>query len=159
MIYKLIIGLVLIATVIYYFFCFLEIFGVIKFTDKNTTVKIPQMFIPFYYLLVSGEEKVDESLPKDSRISVFIGDRKTIDVSHNIAQVSIAITDESYHGWSIDLPDWVSLENNVGQGTKNVVITVKKNSRKSARHGSVTITDLKTGDVYEIEINQDAKPE
>ena len=159
MIYKLIIGLVLIATVIYYFFCFLEIFGVIKFTDKNTTVKIPQMFIPFYYLLVSGEEKVDESLPKDSRISVFIGNRKTIDVSHNIAQVSIAITDESYHGWSIDLPDWVSLENNVGQGTKNVVITVKKNSRKSARHGSVTITDLKTGDVYEIEINQDAKPE
>lgn len=159
MIYKLIIGLVLIATVIYYFFCFLEIFGVIKFTDKNTTVKIPQMFIPFYYLLVSGEEKVDESLPKDSRISVFIGDRKTIDVGHNIAQVSIAITDESYHGWSIDLPDWVSLENNVGQGTKNVVITVKKNSRKSARHGSVTITDLKTGDVYEIEINQDAKPE
>lgn len=159
MIYKLIIGLVLIATVIYYFFCFLEIFGVIKFTDKNTTVKIPQMFIPFYYLLVSGEEKVDESLPKDSRISVFIGNRKTIDVSHNIAQVSIAITDESYHGWSIDLPDWVSLENNVGQGTKNVVITVKKNSRKSARHGSVIITDLKTGDVYEIEINQDAKPE
>ena len=159
MIYKLIIGLVLIATVIYYLFCFLEIFGVIKFTDKNTTVKIPQMFIPFYYLLVSGDEKVDESLPKDSRISVFIGGPKTIDVSHNIAQVSIAITDEYYHGWSIDFPDWVSLENNVGQGTKNVVITVKKNSRKSARHGSVTITDLKTGDVYEIEINQEAKPE
>ena len=159
MIYKFIIGLVLIATIIYYFFCFLEIFGLVKFTEKNVTVKIPQMFIPFYYLLVSGEEKVDESLPKDSRISVFIGNRKTIDVSHNIAQVSIAITDESYHGWSIDLPDWVSLENNVGQGTKNVVITVKKNSRKSARHGSVTITDLKTGDVYEIEINQDAKPE
>ena len=159
MIYKLIIGLVLIATIIYYFFCFLEIFGVIKFTDKNTTVKIPQMFIPFYYLLVSGEEKVDESLPKDSRISVFIGDRKTIDVSHNIAQVSIAITDEFYHGWSIDLPDWVSLENNVGQGTKSVVITIKRNARKYARHGSVTITDLKTGDVYEIEINQEAKPE
>lgn len=159
MIYKLIIGLVLIATVIYYLFCFLEIFGVIKFTDKNTTVKIPQMFIPFYYLLVSGEEKVDESLPKDSRISVFIGNRKTIDVSHNISQVSITITDELYHGWSIDLPDWVSLENNVGQGTKNVVITVKNNSRKSARHGVITITDILTGDVYEIEINQEAKQE
>lgn len=159
MIYKLIIGLVLIATIIYYLFCFLEIFGVIKFTDKNTTVKIPQMFIPFYYLLVSGEEKVDESLPKDSRISVFIGNRKTIDVSHNISQVSITITDELYHGWSIDLPDWVSLENNVGHGTKNVVITVKNNSRKSARHGVITITDILTGDVYEIEINQEAKQE
>jgi len=159
MIYKLIIGLVLIATIIYYFFCFLEIFGLVKFTDKNVTVKIPQMFIPFYYLLVSGKEKVDESLPKDSRISVFIGDRETIDVGHNIAQVSITITDEFYHGWSIDLPDWVSLENNVGRGTKSVVITIKRNAKKYPRHGSVTITDLKTGDVYEIEINQDAKSE
>lgn len=159
MIYKLIIGLVLIATIIYYFFCFLEIFGLVKFTDKNVTVKIPQMFIPFYYLLVSGKEKVDESLPKDSKISVFIGDQETIDVGHNIAQVSIAITDELYHGWSIDLPDWVSLENNVGQGTKNVVITIKRNTKKYPRHGSVIITDLKTGDVYEIEINQDAKSE
>lgn len=159
MIYKLIIGLVLIATIIYYFFCFLEIFGVVKFTEKNVTVKIPQMFIPFYYLLVSGEEKVDESLPKDSRISVSIGNRKTIDVSHNITQVSIAITDEFYHGWSIDLPDWVSLENNIGQGTKSVVITIKRNGRKYARHGSAIITDLKTDDVYEIEINQEAKPE
>lgn len=159
MIYKFIIGLVLIATIIYYFFCFLEIFGLVKFTEKNVTVKIPQMFIPFYYLFVSGEKKVDESLPKDSRISVFIGNRKAIDVSHNIAQVSIAITDEYDHGWSIDLPEWVSLENNVGQGTKCVVITVKKNSRKNARNGIITITDLLTGDVYEIEINQEAKPE
>lgn len=159
MIYKLIIGLVLIATIIYYFFCFLEIFGLVKFTEKNVTVKIPQMFIPFYYLLVSGEEKVDESLPKDSRISVSIGDRETIDVSHNIAQASIHISDENYHGWRIDLPDWVSLENNVGQGTKSVVITIKRNARKSARHGSAIITDLKTDDVYEIEINQEAKPE
>jgi hypothetical protein len=159
MIYKLIIGLVLIATVIYYLFCFLEIFGVIKFTDKNTTVKIPQMFIPFYYLLVSGEEKVDESLPKDSRISVSIGDRESIDVSYNIAQASIHISDEDYHGWRIDLPDWVSLENNIGQGTKSVVITIKRNARKDARHGSAIITDLKTDDVYEIEINQEAKSE
>ncbi len=159
MIYKFIIGLVLIATIIYYFFCFLEIFGLVKFTEKNVTVKIPQMFIPFYYLLVSGEEKVYESLPKDSRISVFIGDRKSIDVGHNIAQVSIAITDEFDHGWKIDLPEWVTLENNVGQGSKCVVITVKKNSRKNARNGIITITDLLTGDVYEIEINQEAKPE
>ena len=46
MIYKLIIGALLLATILYYFFCFLEIFGVIKFTDKNTTVKIHKMFIP-----------------------------------------------------------------------------------------------------------------
>ncbi len=51
MIYKLIIGALLLATILYYFFCFLEIFGVIKFTNKNTTVKVPQMFIPFYYLI------------------------------------------------------------------------------------------------------------
>ena len=159
MIYKLIIGLVLIATVIYYFFCFLEIFGLVKFTEKNVTVKIPQMFIPFYYLLVSGEEKVDESHPKDSRIYASIGDRETIDVGHNISQASIHISDEDYHGWRIDLPDWVSLENNVGQGTKMVLITIKRNARKSARHGSIIITDLKTDDVYEIEINQEAKPE
>ena len=51
MIYKIVIGLLLLATVLYYVFCFLEIFGVVKFTSKNTTIKIPQMFIPFYYLL------------------------------------------------------------------------------------------------------------
>ena len=56
MIYKLIIGLLLLATLIYYIFCFLEIFEVIKFTDKKTTVKIPRMFIPFYYLIHSDED-------------------------------------------------------------------------------------------------------
>ena len=54
MIFKLIIGVVIIATIIYYLFCFLEIFSLVKFTEKNVTVKIPQMFIPFYYPLVSG---------------------------------------------------------------------------------------------------------
>ena len=158
MIYKLIIGIVLIATIIYYLFCFLEIFGLVKFTEKNVTVKIPQMFIPFYYLLVSGEKKVDKSLPKDSGIAVSIGDQKTIDVSHNITQASIHISDEYYYGWQIELPDWVYLENNIGRGTKSVLITIKKNTRKNARHDSIIITDLKTYDVYEIEINQEAKP-
>ena len=51
MIYRLIIGLLVLATLIYYIFCFLEIFGVIKFTDKKTTVSFPKMLIPFYYLL------------------------------------------------------------------------------------------------------------
>ena len=159
MIFKLIIGIVIIATVTYYLFCFLEIFGLVKFTEKNVTVKIPQMFIPFYYLLVSEKKKVDESLPKDSEISVSIGDQETIDVGYNIEQVPIHISDEYYHGWQIDLPDWVSLENNIGQGSKSVLITIKKNTRKSARHGVIDIIDLKTGDVYEIEINQEAKPE
>ena len=160
MIFKLIIGVVIIATITYYLFCFLEIFGLVKFTeknvtDKNTTVKIPQMFIPFYYLLVSGEE----NHPKDSGISVSVDGQKTVNISHNITQVSVHISDEDYHGWRIDLPDWVYLENNIGQGTKNIFVTVKKNTRKSARHGSIIITDLKTDDVNEIEIIQDVKPE
>ena len=155
MIFKLIIGVVIIATIIYYLFCFLEIFGLVKFTEKNVTVKIPQMFIPFYYLLVSGEE----NHPKDSRISVSVDGQKTVNISHNITQVSVHISDEDYHGWRIDLPDWVYLENNIGQGTKNIFVTVKKNTRKSARRGYIVITDLKTDDVHEIEINQEAKPE
>ena len=155
MIFKLIIGVVIIATIIYYLFCFLEIFGLVKFTEKNVTVKIPQMFIPFYYLLVSGEE----NHPKDSRISVSVDGQKTVNISHNITQVSVHISDEDYHGWRIDLPDWIYLENNIGQGTKNIFVTVKKNTRKSARRGYIVITDLKTDDVHEIEINQEAKPE
>ena len=155
MIFKLIIGVVIIATIIYYLFCFLEIFGLVKFTEKNVTVKIPQMFIPFYYLLVSGEE----NHPKDSRISVSVDGQKTVSISHSITQVSVHISDEDYHGWRIDLPDWVYLENNIGKGTKNIAVTVKKNTRKSARHGSIIITDLKTDDVHEIEINQETKPE
>ena len=155
MIFKLIIGVVIIATIIYYLFCFLEIFGLVKFTEKNVTVKIPQMFIPFYYILVSGEE----NHPKDSRISVSVDGQKIVNISHNITQVSVHISDENYHGWRIDLPDWIYLENNIGQGTKNIFVTVKKNTRKSARRGYIIITDLKTDDVHEIEINQEAKPE
>ena len=159
MIYKLIIGAILTATVIYYFFCFLEIFGIMKFTDKNTTVKIPQMFIPFYYLCSSGEKKTDESPAQGSKISVSIGDQEAINVDYNISQASIHISDEDYHGWKIDLPDWIYLENNIGRGTKNISITVKKNTRKSARHGYIIITDLETNDVHEIEINQETKSE
>ena len=155
MIFKLIVGVVIIATIIYYLFCFLEIFGLVKFTEKNVTVKIPQMFIPFYYLLVSGEE----NHPKDSGISVSVDGQKTVNISHSITQVSVHISDEDYHGWKIDLPDWIYLENNIGQGTKNIFVTVKKNTRKSARRGYIVITDLKTDDVHEIEINQEAKPE
>ena len=155
MLFNLLIGVVIAATIIYYLFCFLAILGLLKFTQTNVTVKIPQMFIPFYYLLVSGEE----NHPKDSRISVSVDGQKTVNISHSITQVSVHISDEDYHGWKIDLPDWVYLENNIGQGTKNISITVKKNTRKSARHGSIIITDLKTDDVHEIEINQETKSE
>jgi len=51
MIYTFIIGLVVLAVALYYIFCFLEIFGVVKFTDENTTIEVPKMFIPFYYLI------------------------------------------------------------------------------------------------------------
>ena len=63
MIYKIVIVLLLIATFLYYIFCFLEIFNIVKFTGKNTSIKIPQMFIPFYYLLKKDNEEVPESTP------------------------------------------------------------------------------------------------
>lgn len=74
MIYKLAIGLLLLATVLYYIFCFLEIFEVVKFTDKNTTIKIPQMFIPFYYLLHS--DKPVQEVPKRRRVKPIIKNDK-----------------------------------------------------------------------------------
>ena len=49
MLLKIVIGLLLIATVLYYIFCFMQICGVVSFTKNE--VKIPQMFIPFYYIL------------------------------------------------------------------------------------------------------------
>ena len=63
MIYKIAIGLLLLATVLYYFFCFLQIFGVVRFTKNE--VKIPQMFIPLYYLL--KKEPVEENPKVKSR--------------------------------------------------------------------------------------------
>jgi hypothetical protein len=63
MIYKIAIGLLLLATVLYYFFCFLQIFNVVRFTKNE--VKIPQMFIPLYYLL--KKEPVEENPKVKSR--------------------------------------------------------------------------------------------
>lgn len=52
MIYKIFIGVFLICLFLYYVFCFLEIFEVIKFTEgKDGGVKFPKMLIPFYYLI------------------------------------------------------------------------------------------------------------
>lgn len=73
MIYKVVIGLLLLATVLYYVFCFLEIFGVVKFTGKDTTIKLPQMFIPFFYLFY--EDKPKET-PKKKRVKPIITKEK-----------------------------------------------------------------------------------
>lgn len=71
MIYRIFIGLVLLCTLIYYLFCFLQIFEIIRFTDDDVEVEIPQMFIPFYYLLKKGKAKdeieletPEEEIPK-----------------------------------------------------------------------------------------------
>jgi len=63
MIYKIFIALLLVATVIYYFFCFLQIFGLIRFTKNE--VKIPKMFIPFYYII--KKEPVEKNPKVKSR--------------------------------------------------------------------------------------------
>lgn len=52
MIYRFFIGILLICVAVYYAFCFLEIFGVVKFTKdgEGNGVSFPKMLIPFYYL-------------------------------------------------------------------------------------------------------------
>ena len=49
MIFKITIGLFVLALALYYGVCFLQIFEVSQFTEHK--VSIPKMFIPFYYLL------------------------------------------------------------------------------------------------------------
>jgi hypothetical protein len=46
--YRLIIFLVLAALVFYYFMCFAQVFGLLKFTNKKIQPK--KLLIPFYYL-------------------------------------------------------------------------------------------------------------
>lgn len=159
MIYKLIISVLLLATILYYYFCFLEIFGVIKFTGRHTTVKIPQMFIPFYYLLKkdkpedeSGDEPGDNQ--KDYPIIAYPG---IINLNNLISQVSISIVDPSCHGWRVDLPTWITMEYNVGVGTKAILVTVKRNDCKAARCGEIIITDTRTGDIHTVTVNQKGK--
>ena len=154
MIYRLIIGLLVLATLIYYVFCFLEIFGLVKFTGKNTTVKIPQMFIPFYYIFKKDVEPVVPEPEKDCPISVW---PTVISVGSKTSQVSLNITDRSNHGWSVDVPSWVSLETVSGVGTQSVLMIIKRNSGKNTREGDITVTDITNGDVLNIEIEQKAK--
>lgn len=51
MIYKTFIGLFILATLLYYIVCLLEVFKVIKWTSKKTTIKFPEFLIPFYYFI------------------------------------------------------------------------------------------------------------
>jgi hypothetical protein len=51
MIFKIFIVVLVFSLALYYAFCFLEIFGLIKFTKGyGSGVKFPKMLIPFYYL-------------------------------------------------------------------------------------------------------------
>lgn len=50
-IFRIVIGLLVLACLLYYIACFLEIFGVIKFTKEGTEMKFGKMLIPFYYLI------------------------------------------------------------------------------------------------------------
>lgn len=59
MIFKIFIGLLVLAALIYYIFCFLEIFGLIKFTSKDTEMTFPKAFIPFYYIIRKEPKKVE----------------------------------------------------------------------------------------------------
>ena len=67
MIYRIFIVLLLLSVFIYYIFCFLQIFEVVRFTDEGVEVQIPQMFIPFYYLFKKAkpvEEVKHENEPE-----------------------------------------------------------------------------------------------
>ena len=155
MIYKIVIGLLLLATAIYYIFCFLEIFGVVKFTDKNTTVKIPQMFIPFYYIFHNDKPAEEPVEPQDYPLSIF--PKYPLTAISRVAQVSLSITDQSNHGWTVELPSWMTLEVNSGVGSKSVLITIKRNTGKNPRSGDIIITDITNGDVFTIPVTQNAK--
>ena len=51
MIFEFIIGLLVLACLLYYLTCLGEIFGLIKWTDENTVIEFPKWLIPFYYLV------------------------------------------------------------------------------------------------------------
>ena len=57
MIFKIFIGLFLLALVLYYFFCFIELIGLVKWTPKHMTMESPKWLLPFYYLFASKSPK------------------------------------------------------------------------------------------------------
>lgn len=57
--WRLFVGLLVLAALIYYIFCFLEIFGIIKFTGKNTEMTPGKALIPFYYLFKKDKKNAE----------------------------------------------------------------------------------------------------
>jgi len=51
--------LLVLSALIYYIFCFLEIFGFIKFTGKNTEITPGKALIPFYYIFKKEKKVAD----------------------------------------------------------------------------------------------------
>lgn len=51
MIWRTIIGIFTLATVLYYVVCLLEIFKLIKWTSPHITIKFPEFLIPFFYFI------------------------------------------------------------------------------------------------------------
>ena len=63
MIFKIFIGLLVLAAFIYYIFCFLEVFGFIKFTPKDVDMTFPKALIPFYYLFKKEKKQEEKKNP------------------------------------------------------------------------------------------------
>ena len=145
MIFKLIIGILLLATVLYYIFCFLEIFGVIKFTKKETNIKIGKMLIPFFYLFFGCTPEMDHPIT----VSV-----EEFNVHYYEAVYTFDLSDMSEHGWTIDCPEWVESDDVSGVGSKTIEMTFQENWSNESRQGTIVITDKKTKEIVVIPVLQ-----
>ena len=77
MIFRVFIGLVVIACLIYYLFCFLEVFGLIKFTGPKTEITFPKALIPFFYIIrKEPKEEVKEEKRHPIQFITNVGDFK-----------------------------------------------------------------------------------
>jgi Mn2+/Fe2+ NRAMP family transporter len=61
MIFRLLIGVILISVGLYYLFCFLEVFGILKWSSVKEGVKFPKLLIPYYYLIKNDKKKEKKS--------------------------------------------------------------------------------------------------
>lgn len=50
-IFEIFTGLFVLAALVYYIVCILEIIGLIKFTPAHMSVEAPKFLIPFYYFI------------------------------------------------------------------------------------------------------------
>ena len=56
MIFRIIVGALVFSALVYYICCVLEVFGLIKFTDRDVEITAGKLFIPFYYIFAKGKE-------------------------------------------------------------------------------------------------------